>query len=71
METTRALSQFYLMIKPYLDEKDYKQILKERFYFVRYKDIDFAYIPSRLVLLLIKSGIKYDFDFIKNRFIIK
>lgn len=59
------------MIKPYLSDEKYKQILKERFYFIRYKDIDFAYIPTRLVLLLIKSGIKYDFDFIKSRFIIK
>lgn len=59
------------MIKPYLSEEIYKQILKERFYFVRYKNLDFAYIPSRLVLLLIKSGINYDFDFISNRFIIK
>lgn len=59
------------MIKPYLSEEKYKQILKERFYFVRYKNLDFAYIPSRLVLLLINSGIKYDFDFISNRFIIK
>lgn len=59
------------MYKPYLEDKDYKQILKERFYFIRYKDIDFAYIPTRLVLLLIKSGIKYEFNFITNRFIIK
>lgn len=59
------------MYKPYLKDKDYKQILKERFYFIRYKDIDFAYIPTRLVLLLIKSGIKYEFNFITNRFIIK
>lgn len=55
----------------YIEEELYKQILKERFYFVRYKNIDFAYIPSRLILLLIKAGINYDFNFNTNRFIIK
>ena len=71
VETTRALSQFYLMINCNIEEKLYKQILKERFYFVRYKGIDFAYIPSRLVILLIKAGIRYDFNFNNQRFILK
>lgn len=71
VETTRDLTQFYSMIKPYIEEELYKQILKERFYFINYKGIDFAYIPSRLVLLLIKAGIRYDFNFNNQRFILK
>ena len=55
----------------YIEEELYKQILKERFYWIRYKDLDFAYIPNRLVLLLIKLGIRYEFNFNNHRFIIK
>ena len=55
-----------------LDEELYEKIKKERFYFMIFKDIKITYIPYTIVLLLIKAGIKFDFDFnYPPKFIIK
>lgn len=59
------------MTMPYIDDELYQQIKKERYYFIRFKDFDFWYIPTQIVLMLIKLGIKYDFNFDTCRFIIK
>jgi len=56
----------------YLDTELYEKIKKERFYFMIFKDIKITYIPYSIVLLLIKAGIRYDFDFdYPPKFIIK